>query len=212
MSLQIASASLSGFLFGLSLIVAIGAQNAFILRQGLLREHVFVLCLICALSDAALIAVGVGGFGSLVAASETATRLVAWAGAAFLFAYGAIALRRAWRPAAMQAEGGAGTSLAKAVATCLSFTFLNPHVYLDTVVLLGGVSAGHEGLARLGFAAGAVVASFAWFFALGYGARLLQPVFARPAAWRVLDIAIAVVMFALALSLVVEHTAPGRSP
>ncbi|MCI5077373.1 LysE/ArgO family amino acid transporter [Oricola sp.] len=207
-----ASASLSGFLFGLSLIVAIGAQNAFILRQGLLREHVFVLCMICALSDAALIAVGVGGFGSLVAASETATRLVAWAGAAFLFAYGAIALRRAWRPAAMQAEGGAGTSLAKAVATCLSFTFLNPHVYLDTVVLLGGVSAGHEGLARLGFAAGAVVASFAWFFALGYGARLLQPVFARPAAWRVLDIAIAAVMFALALSLVVEHTAPGRSP
>lgn len=195
------AAGLSGFFFGASLIVAIGAQNAFILRQGLLREHVFILCLICALSDAALIAVGVGGFGTLVAQSETAIRLVTWAGAIFLAAYGLIALRRAWKPGALKAGREGGTSLAKAVATCLSFTFLNPHVYLDTVVALGAISGRYEGDARLGFAVGAVIASFAWFFALGYGARFLQPVFARPSAWRVLDILIAIVMFVLAFNL-----------
>jgi len=195
------AAGLSGFFFGASLIVAIGAQNAFILRQGLLREHVFILCLICALSDAALIAVGVGGFGTLVAQSETAIRIVTWAGAAFLAAYGLIALRRAWKPGALKAGREGGSSLAKAVATCLSFTFLNPHVYLDTVVALGAISGRYEGDARLGFAVGAVLASFAWFFALGYGARFLQPVFARPSAWRVLDILIAIVMFVLAFNL-----------
>ncbi|MAS04271.1 MAG: amino acid transporter [Ahrensia sp.] len=195
------AAGLSGFFFGASLIVAIGAQNAFILRQGLLREHVFILCLICALSDAALIAVGVGGFGTLVAQSETAIRIVTWAGAAFLAAYGLIALARAWKPGALKAGGEGGMSLAKAVAMCLSFTFLNPHVYLDTVVALGAISGRYEGDARLGFGIGAVLASFAWFFALGYGARFLQPVFAKPSAWRVLDIMIAIVMFVLAFNL-----------
>ena len=197
------SAGVSGFLLGASLIIAIGAQNAFILRQGLLREHVFVLCLICALSDAALIALGVAGFGSLIAASETAITLVTWAGAAFLGVYGLIALRRAWKPGALKVAGDGKRSLWSAVATGLSFTFLNPHVYLDTVVLLGGISAGFEGQARLTFALGAVIASFVWFYALGYGARLLQPVFARPLAWRILDVLIACVMFALAISLVV---------
>lgn len=195
------AAGASGFLLGASLIIAIGAQNAFILRQGLLRQHVFVLCLICALSDAVLIAVGVGGFGALVAASETAIRLVTWAGAAFLTVYGLIALRRVWKPEAMHAARNGGTSLAGAVAACLSFTFLNPHVYLDTVVLLGGISGGYEGAARLAFGVGAVTASFVWFFVLGYGARLLEPLFARPAAWRVLDLLIAGVMFALAVNL-----------
>jgi L-lysine exporter family protein LysE/ArgO len=139
------AAGLSGFFFGASLIVAIGAQNAFVLRQGLLREHVFVLCLICALSDALLIAVGVGGFGTLVAQSDTAIRVVTWAGAVFLTVYGLIALRRAWKPGAMTARKDGGTSLSKAVATCLSFTFLNPHVYLDTVVALGAISGRYEG-------------------------------------------------------------------
>lgn len=195
------AAGVSGFLLGASLIIAIGAQNAFILRQGLLRRHVFVLCLICSLSDAALIAIGVGGFGALVAASETAIRLVTWAGAAFLTVYGLIALRRAWKPEAMHAARNSGTSLAGAVAACLSFTFLNPHVYLDTVVLLGGISGGYEGAARLAFGIGAVTASFVWFFVLGYGARLLEPLFAKPAAWRALDLLIAGVMFALAVNL-----------
>ena len=198
---MIVSAGASGFFLGASLIVAIGAQNAFILRQGLLRQQVLVLCLICALSDAVLIALGVGGFGALVASNDTAIRVVTWAGAAFLAVYGSIALYRAWRPGAMQAGAGGPTSLAGAVAACLSFTFLNPHVYLDTVVLLGGISGRYEGEARFAFAIGAMLASFAWFYALGYGARLLQPLFARPAAWRVLDIAIAVIMFVLAANL-----------
>jgi len=198
---QTFAAGVSGFLLGASLIVAIGAQNAFILRQGLMRRHVFVLCLICALSDALLIAAGVGGFGALVAASDTAIRVVTWAGAAFLTVYALIALKRAWQPETMTAAKDGGTSLAAAVAACLSFTFLNPHVYLDTVVLLGGISGGYDGAARLAFGAGAVLASFAWFFALGYGARLLEPLFARPSAWRVLDLVIACVMFALAFSL-----------
>jgi len=195
------AAGISGFLLGASLIIAIGAQNAFILRQGLLRRHVFVLCLICALSDALLIAAGVGGFGALVAASDTAIRLVTWAAAAFLTVYGLIALRRAWKPEAMRAAKDGGGSLAGAVAACLSFTFLNPHVYLDTVVLLGGISGGYAGADRLAFGIGAVAASFVWFFALGYGARLLEPLFAKPSAWRVLDLLIASVMFALAYGL-----------
>jgi len=191
----------SGFLLGGSLIVAIGAQNAFILRQGLLRQHVFVLCLICALSDALLIAAGVAGMGALVAQSPTLIMVVTIGGAAFLLAYAVLALRRALRPAAMQAAAAGAGSLKAAVATCLAFTFLNPHVYLDTVLLVGSLSARHEGSARVAFGAGAACASFVWFFALGYGARLLQPVFARPAAWRVLDLGIALVMTAIAVSL-----------
>ncbi len=195
---------LSGFGLGLSLIAAIGAQNAFILRQGLMRRHVFVLCLICALSDALLIAAGVAGLGTLIAASPRLIAVVTVGGAAFLLAYAAIALRRALRPSAMQAAARGEERLRPAVLACLAFTFLNPHVYLDTVVLLGSLSAGFEGAGRLAYGLGAVTASFVWFFALGYGARLLQPFFARPSAWRVLDILIALVMSALALGLLVR--------
>ena len=173
-------AALSGFLLGASLIIAIGAQNAFILRQGLLRSHVFVLCLICALADAVLIAAGIAGLGSLVAA---APRLIWWVtlgGALFLSAYAALALKRALHPHAMRAANEGAPSLKAAILTCLAFTFLNPHVYLDTVVLLGGLSARYQGQARLAYGLGAMAASFVWFFALGYGARLLQPVFERP--------------------------------
>ncbi len=192
---------LSGFGLGISLIAAIGAQNAFILRQGLIRRHVFVLCLICALSDALLIAAGVASLGTLIVASPTLITVVTIGGAAFLFAYAAIALRRALRPAAMQAAARGEESLKAAVSACLAFTFLNPHVYLDTVVLLGSLSAGFEGAGRLAYGLGAAASSFVWFFALGYGARLLAPVFARPAAWRVLDILIAIVMSAIAIGL-----------
>ena len=194
-------AALSGFLLGASLIIAIGAQNAFILRQGLLRQHVFVLCLICALSDALLIAAGVGGLGSLIAAAPGLIWWVTLGGALFLAAYALLALKRALRPHAMQAAREAAGSMRAAVLACLAFTFLNPHVYLDTVVLLGGLSARYDGHARLAYALGAMASSFVWFFTLGYGARLLQPVFARPSAWRVLDGLIAFVMAALALSL-----------
>lgn len=201
MSPSIAPAFVSGFFLGLSLIIAIGAQNAFILRQGLLRQHVFVLCLICALSDAVLIAAGVAGLGTLIAASPRLILVVTIGGAAFLFAYAAIAFRRAWNPQAMQAAGRGEGSLRAAIAACLAFTFLNPHVYLDTVLLLGSLSAQFEGRARLAYGVGACIASFVWFFGLGYGARLLQPVFAKPAAWRVLDILIGLVMAAIGVSL-----------
>jgi L-lysine exporter family protein LysE/ArgO len=196
------NASLSGFLLGASLIIAIGAQNAFILRQGLLRKHVFVLCLICASSDAILIALGVGGLGTLVSQSPVLIEAVTIGGAIFLAAYAAIAFGRAVHPAAMKMAETNNGRLGAAVAACLAFTFLNPHVYLDTVVLLGSLSAGYEGAARIAYGAGAAAASFVWFFALGYGARLLEPVFAKPAAWRVLDVIIGVVMAALAISLI----------
>ncbi|WP_349364183.1 MAG: LysE/ArgO family amino acid transporter [Roseitalea porphyridii] len=193
----------NGFVLGATLIIAIGAQNAFILRQGLARRHVFILCLICALSDALLIAAGVAGLGTLIAGNPGLIMAVTIGGAAFLFVYAVLALRRATRPSALVAaapDGGA-LSLRAAIATCLAFTFLNPHVYLDTVVLLGSLSGRYEGAARAAFGGGAMAASFVWFFTLGYGARLLAPFFARPGAWRVLDLLIALIMAALAAGL-----------
>jgi L-lysine exporter family protein LysE/ArgO len=201
MSPSIIIAAVSGFLLGASLIVAIGAQNAFILRQGLLRQHVFALSLICALSDALLIAAGVAGLGTLISSSPRLIQLVTIGGAIFLLAYAVLALRRAFKPEVLTAAASGGGSLRLSIAACLAFTFLNPHVYLDTVLLIGSLSAAHEGAARIAYGAGAALASFVWFFGLGYGARLLQPVFARPAAWRVLDLIIAVVMTAIAIGL-----------
>lgn len=209
--MNILSAGLSGFALGGSLIVAIGAQNAFILRQGLLRRHVFVLCFICALSDALLIAAGVAGMGAVISQSKTLILVVTLGGAVFLGSYAALAFRRAARPAAMVTGAGEGLSLKAAIATCLAFTFLNPHVYLDTVLLLGSLSAGFEGGERVAYGAGAMLASFVWFFGLGYGARLLAPVFARPAAWRVLDGLIGLVMTALALGLLWSAVAEMRA-
>jgi L-lysine exporter family protein LysE/ArgO len=195
------SAALSGFFLGASLIIAIGAQNAFILRQGLLRSHVFVLCLICALSDALLIAAGVAGLGTLVSQSPMLINAVSLGGMLFLGTYAFMAFKRALHPGAMQTGNPEPLGLKAAVATCLAFTFLNPHVYLDTVVLLGSLSAAYAGADRVAYGAGAAIASFVWFFGLGYGARLLQPLFAKPAAWRVLDVLIGIVMALLALSL-----------
>lgn len=197
----VGTAAISGFLLGLSLIVAIGAQNAYILRQGLLRQHVFILCLICALSDALLIAAGVAGLGTLIAKSPSLIMVVTVGGAAFLFWYGLSAFRRAMHPDGLLAGNGGAVSLKVAVGTCLALTFLNPHVYLDTVVLVGSLSARFEEQARLAYGLGAVTASFVWFFSLGYGARLLQPFFAKPSAWRILDCIIGIIMWAIAFSL-----------
>ena len=196
-------AALDGFLLGGSLIIAIGAQNAFVLRQGLKREFVLAVCLVCALSDALLIAAGVAGLGALVQRSDTAILAITLGGSLFLFAYGAMAFFRAARPRALDVGGGRAGSLAAALSAALAFTFLNPHVYLDTVLLLGGLSGRYAGDVRLAYGAGAVVASFVWFFGLGYGARLLAPLFARPSAWRVLDIGIGIVMWSLAAGLAV---------
>lgn len=194
-------AYLSGFALGLSLIVAIGAQNAFVLKQGLKGEHIFWVVLVCALSDALLIGVGVSGFHVLVARAPWLTTLSRYAGAAFLLWYGARSFRAALRSAAALAPAGGGASpLGKTLATLLAFTFLNPHVYLDTVVLLGSVSTQFPGRTAA-FGAGAASASFVFFFALGYGARLLRPAFARPFTWKVLDVLIGLTMAALALKL-----------
>jgi L-lysine exporter family protein LysE/ArgO len=205
-------AALAGLGFGLSLIVAIGAQNLFVLRQGLRREHVGVVVTICAASDAILIAAGVGGLGALLDAVPWLGTAMRWGGAAFLVGYGVLAARRALRArGALTADDSAAPAtghLRTAVLTTLAFTWLNPHVYLDTVVLMGSVASGHGGY-RWWFAAGAAVASVAWFTALGYGARVLRPVFARPVAWRVLDAIIAVVMLVIAATLIVQGFAPG---
>ncbi|MEL7429271.1 MAG: LysE/ArgO family amino acid transporter [Pseudomonadota bacterium] len=191
----------TGFFLGATLIIAIGAQNAFILRQGLLRQHVFILCLICATSDALLIAAGVAGLGLVIQESPTLLLAIRLGGAAFLIWYAVVALRRAMNPDAMEIAQTGGGSLKAAIATCLAFTFLNPHVYLDTVLLVGSLSTQFEGDGRTVYAIGAMLASFVWFFGLGYGARLLAPVFTKPRAWQVLDLFIAAVMTLIALSL-----------
>lgn len=195
------SASLiAGFALGFSLILAIGAQNAFVLRQGLRREHVFALCATCAVSDAILIAAGVAGFGSLAQAAPWFEPMMRYGGALFLTWYGLRSFWSAWKGgAALLADDGQRTSLRAALLTVLAFTWLNPHVYLDTVVLIGSISAQYDD--RLGFALGAVAASFVFFFSLGYGAGALSPVFARPRAWRVLDLVIGVVMLGIAWKL-----------
>ncbi|WP_199507199.1 MULTISPECIES: LysE/ArgO family amino acid transporter [unclassified Psychrobacter] len=188
---------LSGLLLGLSLILAIGSQNAFVLKQGLKREHVFFICLFCALSDAILISAGVAGFGAVTARYPHVVEIAKIAGALFLLVYGLQSLYASWRKShAMSTEGQAVGSLKKALLLCFGFTWLNPHVYLDTLVLVGMVSTGAS--SKLVFASGAVSASFLFFFALGYGARLLRPLFAAPKAWNVLDALVGVLMLYLA--------------
>ncbi|MGJ3562140.1 LysE/ArgO family amino acid transporter [Streptomyces sp. INA 01156] len=193
----------TGFGTGLSLIVAIGAQNAFVLRQGVRREAVLAVVGICAVSDAALIALGVGGVGALVVAWPGALTAVGWIGGLFLLGYGLLAARRVIRPggAGLRAEGEAVRSRRRAVLTCLAMTWLNPHVYLDTVFLLGSVAADHGPL-RWTFGLGAVLASLCWFTALGFGAGLLSRFLARPTAWRILDGLVATTMIVLGGTLI----------
>ena len=194
----------SGLALGMGLIVAIGAQNAFVLRQGLRLEHVAAVVAVCALSDLALIVAGVLGAGAALDRVPWLVPVVCFAGAASLLGYGALAARRALRPGALLPDAaGVRSGLLATVGTCLALTWLNPHVYLDTVVLLGSMASTY-GEHRWQFAAGAGLGSAVWFTGLGYGARLLRPVFARRAAWRVLDALIAVVMVLLAASLAVR--------
>ncbi|MBV1853168.1 LysE/ArgO family amino acid transporter [Catellatospora tritici] len=193
---------LAGFTSSMALIVAIGSQNAFVLRQGLRREHVLAVVLTCALSDALLITVGVGGLGAAVAAAPGLLTAIRWGGAAFLLGYAVLAARRALRPGTLAARDGHGSTLRATMLACLAFTFLNPHVYLDTVLLLGGLASQQQ--FRWVFAAGAALASAVWFTGLGAGAHRLAPVLARPLTWRVLDGVIAVTMTAIALGLLLS--------
>lgn len=195
------SAFVPGLFLGFSLIVAIGAQNAFVLRQGLRGEHVLGVCLACAASDAVLILAGVAGFGQAGPHVPWLDPAMRYAGAAFLFVYGIRSFWAAVRSgAALTPAGATPAGFGAVLAMCLGLTWLNPHVYLDTVVLIGSVSTRFaEG--KTAFALGAMTASFVFFFSLGYGARLLRPVFARPEAWRMLEVGIGVVMWTVAASL-----------
>ncbi|MEU4321455.1 LysE/ArgO family amino acid transporter [Nocardia fluminea] len=197
-----AFAALSGLGFGLSLIVAIGAQNAFVLRQGVRGQHVLPVIAVCAVSDIVLIGAGVAGFGTVVESFPAVLTVARYAGAAFLVGYALLAARRALGSSALIADAaGASVAVGASVLTCLALTWLNPHVYLDTLVLLGSFASTYAAPDRWFLAAGAMLASVLWFLALGYGARRLGPLFARPIAWRVLDSLIAVIMLALALGL-----------
>ncbi len=191
---------LVGFATSLSLIVAIGAQNAFVLRQGIRDEHVLPVVIFCATADFALIAAGIAGVGALITAHPQLTTAVRYGGALFLICYGLLAARRAIRPTTLTPADQGPAHLGAVLTTCAALTFLNPHVYLDTMVLLGSLANQH-GDRRWIFGAGAAAASAVWFFSLGFGARRLAGLFARPVTWRILDAVIAVIMIALGISL-----------
>jgi len=192
----------TGLAVGFGLILAIGAQNAFVLRQGLKGEHLLLVCLACALSDAALILAGVGGFREIIDRFPALDPALRYAGAAFLLWYGARSFKAALSgDAALVPAQAAPASWRGTLATCLALTWLNPHVYLDTVVLIGTISTRFPGRAEI-FALGAMIASFIFFFSLGYGAALLRPLFARPSAWRVLETVVGITMWTIAAKLV----------
>ena len=191
---------LVGFIASFTLIAAIGAQNAFVLRQGIRREHVLPVVALCTVSDIVLISAGIAGVGALISAHPSALNIAKFGGALFLVGYGLLAARRAWRPSSLTPSEAAPSRLIEALLTCAALTFLNPHVYLDTVVLLGALANEHRDERWL-FGVGAVAASAVWFVGLGLGARQLAGLFARPLTWRILDGLIAVMMIGLGTSL-----------
>lgn len=195
---------LQGIAIGMSLIVAIGAQNAFVLKQGLKQQSVFWVCFVCALSDSILILLGITGFSVVLQHYPEVLGMAKWAGALFLFWYGLQHFLAAFKSnQALQAAQQNETKLGQILLVCLALTWLNPHVYLDTVVLIGSISTQFE-QSKLYFALGAITASWLFFFSLGYGARLLTPIFENPKAWKILDGLIALIMWSIALSLIVD--------
>ena len=195
-----AGAFFIGFATSISLIAAIGAQNAFVLRQGIRDEHVLPVVTLCATADLVLILAGIAGVGAVITAHPNLTTIARYGGAAFLICYGLLAARRALHPGSLTPADAAPAKLSAVMATCLALTFLNPHVYLDTVVLLGTLANQQHG-SRWMFGAGASAASAVWFFGLGFGARRLAGLFAKPGTWRILDAGIAATMVALGISL-----------
>ena len=197
---------LTGLLLGGSLIIAIGAQNAYVLKQGLLKSHVFLICLICSLSDALLITIGTTGIGRIIEKHPNWLMAITWFGAAYLFVFGIMSFKAALDNQTLHTEAITASNNKKTiVSTVLALTFLNPHVYLDTVLLIGSIASPYTGSERLYFTLGAISASFIWFFSLGYGARLLQPLFTRPSAWKILNTLIGLVMWWIAYHLIVSR-------
>lgn len=196
------NALIAGFSLSFGLILAIGSQNAFVLRQGLKKEHVFIVCAICALSDALLISLGVSGFSLIISKTPWIEPLARYGGALFLFIYGAMNFWSAFKSnEGLRAAKDKTSSLKAIVATCLAFTWLNPHVYLDTVMLIGSISTQYVGQ-KVEFTLGAVASSFIFFFGLGYGARLLRPFFENSKSWKILDFLIGCIMWIIAFSLI----------
>ena len=201
------SVVISGLLTGLSLIVAIGAQNAYVLKIGLHKKYVFPVCTICFLGDFLLIWCGVFGIGAIVQKFPIFLDIFRYGGAAFLFIYGLLSLKSFFKSSGSLVAGNTASlpSLSKVLLTCLGFTFLNPHVYLDTMILLGSIASAYGEPGKYFFSMGACLGSFLWFYSLGYGARLLRPIFKRSIAWKVLDLLIAVVMFFIAGTLMFDQ-------
>jgi L-lysine exporter family protein LysE/ArgO len=198
------STFIAGFTLSLSLIFAIGSQNAFILKQGIKKQQVFLVCFICALSDAILISAGVAGFGAIVKQYPAIELYSRYGGAIFLLVYSGLSFKSAFNQShSLKPEGELQSSALNVIAMCLAFTWLNPHVYLDTVILLGSISTQYEGQ-QFEFGLGAIVASFIFFFSLGYAARLLAPVFQRPKAWKFLEVIVGLMMLIIAASLVFQ--------
>ncbi len=195
---------LTGLLLGGSLIIAIGSQNAYVLKQGLLKSNVFLVCLICALSDALLIMLGTIGVGAIIEKHPEWLKAVTWFGAAYLIAFAFMSFRAAFNGETLQtASDKTSQNTKKVVTTVLALTFLNPHVYLDTVLLIGSIASPYSGSDKINFTLGAVSASFIWFFGLGYGARFLSPLFSRPKAWKILNVIIGIVILWIAYRLII---------
>lgn len=208
-AVELLSPALAGLVTGATLILAVGAQNAFVLRQGLSQRHVGLVVTICVVADVTLIGVGIAGLAGLVTAHPVLLLVIKWVGVAFLAAYGVLALLRARKPQSLVASEGELMSRSTVALRALAFTFLNPHVYLDTVLLLGSLANGHGPDGRWAFGIGAGVASAIWFVVIGYGSKLVAPVLASPRAWRVVEGLIGVVMLVLAVGLATSDLRAG---
>ena len=197
--------ALEGFALSIGLILALGPQNVFVMRQGLMRSHVFAVCLACSVFDALLITAGVLGVGSILAGIEGAEFMIAIGASIFLISYGLLRIKSAMSPVGMSTEGEGESDLAPTIAAAAAFTFLNPHVYVDTLLLIGGTSSRYLGDERVAFGIGAATASFVFFFSLGYGARSLSEVLNKPKAWKYIDLSIACIMFIIAAAIMQPH-------
>ena len=203
--MAIGSAAVEGFALSIGLILALGPQNVFVMRQGLIRSHVFAVCLACSIFDAVLITAGVRGMGSFLSGIEGAEKWIAIGASSFLLGYGLLRIKSAMSPVGMSTDGEGESNLKATIGAAAAFTFLNPHVYVDTLLLIGGTSSRYLGDERIAFGIGAATASFVFFFSLGCGARSLSDVLNRPKVWRYIDLSIACIMFVIAAAIIQPH-------